>query len=229
MPENKENQAPKMTAKEGMELQMKLIEKLNISPLKDMPKTIAGADVSLERFGTELFAGMIVLSYPAMMPIEYAVAKVEATFPYIPGLLSFREMPGLLECLKKLKTKPDLIMVDGQGIAHPRRMGIATHLGIETGIPTIGCAKSKLFGEFDAPKNAGDAMKILDPKTRDHLGFALKSKKGSNPLIISPGNKISAEQALEVVKNCLRLHRLPEPTRLAHKLVNEFRKGELLP
>ncbi len=200
---------------------------VDTSPLGKIPKTIAGADVSLERFGTDLYAGIIVMSYPDLVPIEYAVSKIKVEFPYIPGLLSFREIPGLLDCLRKLKNLPDLIMVDGQGIAHPRRLGIATHLGIVSGIPTIGCAKSNLYGRFDVPMETGVASMMLDPKTLEHIGFALKSKERANPLIVSPGNKISVGESLDIVRKCLRGYRLPEPTRLAHELVNRFRKGEI--
>jgi deoxyribonuclease V len=217
----------KIGPKEAIEAQKRLRDSIRIEPLKKPIRTIAGADVSLERFGKELYAGITVLSYPDLTPIEYAVAKVEAAFPYIPGLLSFREIPGLLACLAKLKTRPDLIMVDGQGIAHPRRLGIASHLGLVTGIPTIGCAKSRLYGVFDMPKKLGAEKKILDPYTGGQLGYALSSKARSNPLIISPGHKVSLDDSLAIVKSCLRGYRLPEPTREAHQLVNRFRKGEI--
>src|SRR5581483_8312936 len=123
-----------MTPKEAIELQKKLRQNVALLPLEGEIKTIAGADVSLERFGTELFAGIIVFSYPDLVVLESAVVKMPVGFPYVPGLLSFREIPGLLECLQKLKIQPDVIVVDGQGIAHPRRRGIATHLGLVTGI-----------------------------------------------------------------------------------------------
>jgi len=222
-----------LTPQEAIERQNGLRHRIDVRPrnLEEKPiRSIAGADVSLERFGDELFAGIVVLSYPDLTPMGHATAKVDVEFPYVPGLLSFRELPGLLACLEKLGEsgiKPDLVMVDGQGIAHPRRLGIATHLGIATGIPTVGCAKSRLYGRFAAPKNVGEANEIVDPKTGERLGYAFKSKERSNPLIVSPGHKVSTEQALEVVKNCLRGYRLPEPTRLAHELVNRFRRGEL--
>ncbi len=221
-----------LTPKEAVERQNALRHKVDVRPrdFESKPiRTIAGADVSLERFGDELFAGMALLSYPDLTPIAHATAKVEASFPYIPGLLSFREIPGLLACLEKLIAegkKPDLIMVDGQGIAHPRRLGIATHLGIATGIPTVGCAKSRLYGAYKEPKGVGEASEIVDPKTGERLGYAFKSKERANPLVVSPGHKVSAEQALDVVQHCLRGYRLPEPTRQAHELVNRFRRGE---
>jgi len=215
----------KITAKEAIAAQARLRGKVLIKSLDTPIRTIAGADVSLERFGTELFAGIIVMSYPQLEVIECAVTRVEVGFPYIPGLLSFREIPGLLACLEKLKIKPDLIVVDGQGIAHPRRMGIASHLGVITGIPTIGCAKSRLYGVYNDPWRVGDSSKILDPQTGEVLGHAFRSKERSNPLIVSPGHKVGIEESLEIVRSVLRGYRLPEPTRQAHNLVNDFRKG----
>jgi deoxyribonuclease V len=216
-----------LTPAEATALQKRLAKKVRIRPIEKNIRTIAGADVSLERFGTELFAGIVLFSYPDLTPICSAMAKMPMEFPYIPGLLSFREIPGLLECLKKLPGLPDLIMVDGQGIAHPRRLGIATHLSLATGIPTVGVAKSRLYGQFKEPKTVGAAEPITDPKTGEQLGWAFKSKERSKPLLVSPGHDISLEESLDIVKNCLRGYRLPEPTRKAHELVNKFRKGEV--
>jgi deoxyribonuclease V len=215
------------TAKEAIEIQKRMKGEVSLGPLEKPIRTIAGADVSLERFGTDLYAGIVVLSYPDLQVVSYAVAKAKVTFPYVPGLLSFREIPGLLLCLEKLKIRPDLIMVDGQGIAHPRRLGIASHLGVLAKIPTIGCAKSRLYGKHDEPDEAGEARELRDPHTDELLGYALRSKERSNPLIVSPGYGISAKESLDVVKSCLRGYRLPEPTRLAHELVNKFRRGEI--
>ena len=222
-----QNQVWDVTPKQAIEIQKQIADLVRITPLDKKIKTIAGADVSLNMFGKDLYAGIIVLSYPDLNVIEHACVKVEVAFPYIPGLLSFREIPGLLKCYEKLKIKPDLIIVDGQGIAHPRKMGIAAHFGVLINTPTIGCGKSKLYGEFANAENPGDAQKITDPKTRDQIGWAFKSKRRANPLIISPGHLISVDQSLEIIKTCLRGYRLPEPTRLAHELVNAFRLGNL--
>jgi deoxyribonuclease V len=224
-----------MEIREKIEEQKELAGKVRLKPLERTIRTIAGADVSLERFGTELFAGVVVMSYPDLTPLHHATARVPVTFPYIPGLLSFRELPGIVECLAKLTVPPDLIMVDGQGIAHPRGLGIAAHLGVLLSVPTVGCAKSRLYGEYNEPIAVGEAQKIVDPKADSaakangsaQIGWAFKSKNGSNPLIISPGHLVSMDESLEIVKNCLRGYRLPEPTRRAHELVNKFRKGEL--
>ncbi|MDB4984374.1 MAG: deoxyribonuclease [Patescibacteria group bacterium] len=217
-----------MSPTEAVALQKKLREELRHISLPRKPKFIAGADVSLERFGTELFAGIIVLSYPSLEIVEHSCIKTPVTFPYVPGLLSFREIPGLLECWDALKTKPDVVVVDGHGIAHPRRLGIAAHFGLVADVPTIGCAKSRLYGEYDMPsEEPGSETEIIDPKTGEVIGIALRSKKKSNPLLISPGNLITLAESLSIIKTCLRGYRLPEPTRLAHNLVNAFRKNEI--
>jgi deoxyribonuclease V len=208
-------------------LQKELATQVSLEPLAAVPRTIAGVDVSLERFGTELFAGVIVFSYPDMKVIDRSTVALPVSFPYVPGLLSFREIPGLLRCFEKLRVRPDLIMVDGQGIAHPRRLGIATHLGLLLDIPTIGCGKSRLYGAYVEPTEVGEAASITDPKSGDIIGVAYKSKVRSNPLIISPGHRITVDESLEIVKTCLCGYRLPEPTRQAHLLVNAFRKETL--
>lgn len=219
-----------VTPKEAIEIQKKLQSKLKITPLQKGIRTIAGADVSLNLYEETIYAGIIVLSYPDLVPITHAVLKSSTKFPYIPGLLSFREIPALMECFDKLKEKggmPDVIMVDGQGIAHPRLLGIAAHFGVLADIPTLGCAKSVLYGKFTIPEEVGAANPIIDPKTDEAIGTALKSKLRANPLIISPGHLMSVEDSLRITKSCLRGYRLPEPTRLAHELVNRFRRGEV--
>ncbi len=213
--------------KKAVDIQKELQSKVQLKPLDKKPTFIAGADASVEKFGTDLYAGIIVLSFPDLKPVCHALSKIEITFPYVPGLLSFREIPGLLECFNKLPVKPHLIIVDGQGIAHPRRLGIASHLGLVTGIPTIGCAKTRLFGAFRAPTIPGESSEIKDSYTGDFLGYAYKSNKRSNPLIISPGHLIDQMGALEIVKASIKNYKLPEPTRLAHELVNKFRRGEV--
>jgi deoxyribonuclease V len=219
-----------VTPKEAIGIQKELQDKVSNTPLKRPIRTIAGADVSLNMFSSTIYAGIIVLSYPDLVPIAHAVVQSETKFPYIPGLLSFREIPALMKCLEDLKKRgitPDAIMVDGQGIAHPRRLGIAAHFGVLSGIPTLGCAKSILYGKYDVPENVGDESPLTDPKTGEIIGTALKSKTRSNPLIISPGHLMSVEDSRKIAKACLKGYKLPEPTRLAHELVNKFRTGEL--
>lgn len=227
MPYSMEKQWTNIDPKQAVDIQKELRLQILIQPFDKKLKFIAGADASLEKFGTDLYAGIVVLSYPDLRPVCHALSKVAITFPYVPGLLSFREIPGLVECFNKLPVKPHLIIVDGQGIAHPRRLGIASHLGLVTGIPTVGCAKTRLFGAFRAPIEPGESSEIKDSSNGDFLGYAYKSNKRSNPLIISPGHLIDQKGALEIVKSSIRDYKLPEPTRLAHDLVNKFRRGEV--
>lgn len=178
------------------------------------PRLIGGADVGFEQQGTITRAAMVILEYPSLALVEYQVARIATIMPYIPGLLSFREVPALQAVLKQLQHQPDLLMVDGQGIAHPRRLGVASHFGLLADIPTIGIAKSRLCGQFsalDAP--SGSVQPLTD--RQQQLGWVLRSKARCNPLFISPGHRVSLDTALYWVQNCLRGYRLPEPTRWA--------------
>jgi deoxyribonuclease V len=177
-------------------------------------RTVAGVDASYRDEGT---AAVVVLSYPDLTPIEEATANQRATFPYVPGLLSFRESPLALAAIEKLSALPDLLMVDGQGIAHPRRFGIASHLGLLLDRPAIGVAKSILTGRFEnLGESAGDTAPLVH--RGQVIGMALRSKPRTNPLIVSIGHRIDLETAVALVVGCLRGYRLPEPTRRAHNL-----------
>ncbi len=217
-----------MTPKEAIAMQKRLREEITLVPLKQKPRTIGGCDVSMNRFAKDGYAGFVVLGADTLRMVDHSVVKREIPFPYIPGLLSFREIPMLLDAWEKLRTKPDVLVVDGVGIAHPRRLGIATHLGLVLDIPTIGCAKSVLVGEFKEPKDEfGDFSYMYDPKTKEVIGAALRSKAGVKPIFISPGNLITLEESIEIVKQCITTYRLPESTRLAHNTVNEYRVAGL--
>jgi len=212
----------------AVEAQQFLRQRLKIQPLNKEVKTVAGADVSLNRFEKDLYAGIIVFSYPDLTPLTHSLVKIETNFPYIPGLLSFREAPGLLQAWEKLEVKPDLLVVDGQGIAHPRRLGIAAHIGVMLDVPTIGVAKSILYGKHrELGDQAHSEQDLIDPKTGEPLGIVLRTKERSKPVIISPGHKISLEESGTIIKSMVRGYRIPEPTRLAHNLVNQFRRGEI--
>lgn len=190
-------------------------------PLESI-RLVAGVDVSMTRFDPLLTAGIVVWDRLSGQVVETASARLQATFPYIPGLLSFREIPSLLEVVAKVRAEPDIWMVDGHGIAHPRRMGIAAHLGVLLNRPTIGVAKSRLTGRFTEP----DPQPLSESplmEGSEQIGTVLRTKTKSNPLFISPGHLIDQQSALEIVKACLRGYRLPEPTRLAHLFVNEVR------
>ncbi|PXZ06994.1 deoxyribonuclease V [Gilliamella apicola] len=189
-------------------------------------KLIGGTDVGFEQDGTVTRAAIVTLTYPDFAVVEYHIARLETSFPYIPGYLSFREYPALLNAWQQLKQKPDLLLVDGQGVAHPRRLGIASHLGLLLDMPTIGVAKSKLCGQYEVqPKLAGKVTPLLDKQ--EQIGWVLQSKNNCNPLFISAGHKISQISALHWVKQCLRGYRLPEPTRWADAIASNkplFRK-----
>ena len=209
-------------------LQEELRGKIKAVSLPKHIKYIAGADVSFNKFEKDVYAGIIVLTYPDLVLVEHAVVKTEVDFPYIPGYLSFREIPPLMQCWKLLKTKPDLVVVDGHGIAHPRRLGIAAHFGLMTGVPTMGAAKNILYGTYDEPGIKKDSYSyIVDPKTNEKIGTALRTKDKVKPMLISPGHLNTVEDALAMAKTLVRKHRLVEPTRFAHNLVNDFRMGEM--
>lgn len=217
-----------LAPKDAIELQKTLRQSVRLQRLPKEIRTIGGADVSLNRFGKVAWAGVVVLSYPDLTIIDQATVEAPIEFPYIPGLLSFREIPALLLVYEKLAIKPDLIMVDGQGIAHPRRLGIASHFGLFIDVPTIGAAKSLLTGTFEEPPiEAGQHSLIRDRKTGEIIGAAVRTKPKVKPMIISPGHLITLEEAMNIALATTRGYRLPEPTRQAHELVNRARRGEL--
>jgi deoxyribonuclease V len=182
-------------------------------------RTIAGFDVGFEDQGDTTRAAVVLLDAATLQPLESHVARVPTSMPYVPGLLSFRELPALLQALAMLSRPPDLAMVDGQGIAHPRRLGIAAHFGVATGLPSLGVGKSLLVGRFDPPgPQRGDRSPIVHHG--DRVGFAVRSKPRCNPLIVSPGHRVSPDTAVDLVLACLAGYRLPEPTRLADRLAS---------
>src|SRR5690606_11353142 len=161
----------------------------------------------------------VVLSWPDLQVMERQLARVPTTFPYVPGLLSFREMPAILAAWEQLQHKPDLLLCDGQGTAHPRRFGIACHLGVWLDLPTIGVAKKRLVGRHeDVGNDKGSAVPLLDKNER--IGTVVRSRTGVNPLYVSAGHRISQDTAVEWVMACLTRYRLPEPTRQAHRLAS---------
>ncbi len=204
-----------LTTAEARELQARLALRVIRSKTGIRPQTIGGIDVSVSRFSRLGRAAVVVLSYPSMELVDMATAEAEIDFPYIPGLLSFRETPLIIKAFKKLSCRPDMIMVDGQGIAHPRRLGIASHLGLLLDITSIGCAKSRLTGTHDPlPPERGAYKPLIDGD--ETIGAAVRTKLAVNPLYISIGHKIGLDDSISYVLNCCRGFRLPEPTRLAH-------------
>lgn len=181
-------------------------------------RTIAGVDVGYDMQRNLGRASIVVIDVESMEPVISAQAYLTPGFPYVPGFLSFREVPVILQALACLPSPPDMLMVDGQGIAHPRRFGIAAHLGVETGLPSIGVAKSLLTGRYEEPGELkGSQSVLLDRKAPEIIGTVLRSKDRVKPLFISPGHRVSQESAVKIVQQCLTKYRLPEPTRLADK------------
>jgi deoxyribonuclease V len=175
---------------------------------------VAGVDISVK--DGQARAAIVVLTFPELKLVEVSLAEQPATFPYVPGLLSFREIPSILAAADRLRTEPDLLLVDGQGIAHPRRFGLAAHLGVLLDRPTIGCAKSRLIGTFDEPYHEAGCYTDLWDKG-ELIGAVLRTRSNVNPLYISIGHKIDLPTALDQVLDCCAGYRLPEPTRLAHQ------------
>ena len=211
-----------LTPAQAIAYQHELRRQINITPLLSPISIIGGADISFNKYSEVVYAGIVLFSYPELKIIGQATAISKTKFPYISGLLAFREVPALLNAWDKLTIKPHLMVLDGQGIAHERRTGIATHFGLVTNTPSIGSAKSRLTGQYDEPGNKPFNQSPMYDKG-EVIGIALRSKKNCKPIYISPGHRISMEQSVEVIKNCLRGYRIPEPTRQAHLLVNKIR------
>jgi len=209
----------------AMRLQTELRQRLVLAWDGRPVDSVAGVDVSLPTDRAR--AAIVVLSFPTLQPLEAVTAEVPLTFPYVPGLLSFREAPAILAAWDKLVRLPDLLLFDGQGIAHPRGLGIAAHMGLWLERPTIGVAKSRLYGRHTEPgPNLGDQAPLLSQtKPPSVIGAVLRTRPGTNPLYISPGHLIDVPQAVEFTLACVTRYRLPEPTRWAHKVA----AGEPLP
>lgn len=180
----------------------------------DPPAVIGGADVGFEQGGEITRAAMVLLAYPSLELIEYQIARIPTTMPYIPGFLSFREYPALLAAWELLSQKPDLLFVDGHGISHPRRLGVASHFGLLVDVPTIGVAKKRLCGRFEPLTDEPGARAALIDKG-EQLAWVWRSKARCNPLFITTGHRVSQDSALAWVQRCMKGYRLPEPTRWA--------------
>lgn len=200
---------------EALNIQRRLAQQVSRSNQVTTPHFIAGVDISAGKAQGMATAAVVVLEYPELKLVETQVVQGRLDFPYVPGLLSFRESPLTLTSCEKLAVTPDLILVDGQGIAHPRRLGLASHLGLLLNTPTIGCAKSLLCGRHEEPGvEPGSYSEVVD---RDEtIGAALRTKLGVKPVYVSIGHKVDLEAAIYWVLECCRGYRLPEPTRLAH-------------
>jgi len=222
---------------EAVKLQKRLACKVRLTPLKKQPRLIGGIDCAFSKDGKRIIAAVVVQKLPDFALVETASACQKVAFPYIPGLLSFREAPVCIAAVEKLKSKPDLFIIDGQGIAHPRRLGLAAHLGLFFDKPTIGCAKSRLTGFFEDPPPQKGAYSLLKDKKRanrnirhttggtqyETIGAVVRTRTNVKPVFVSAGNKCLLEDAIKITLGCTTKYRLPEPTRLAHQLVGKLR------
>jgi len=234
-----------VTPKEAIEIQRKLQKRILLKNFSKDIHLVAGADAAFSTLDKLCFANVkpkstlsktkkiicqgakkenlvhgavCVFSFPDMELVEEKTATLPLKFPYIPGLLSFREGTVLLKCFEKIKNAPDVILFDGQGIMHPRKMGIAAHLGILLNKPAIGCAKSYLYGEFNLPANFKGAFEYVRDKNGELIGACLRTRKDVKPIFVSTGHKISLSKAIDIVLACTKRYRLPEPLRYAHRL-----------
>jgi len=211
-----------VTYEEAVKIQKRLREKVILKKIDRRINCIAGLDVSYAKGGNAVWAGVVVLDFPSLVKIEAGWTRTKVSFPYIPGLLSFREVPALLDVLRKIEVEPDLIFCDGQGIAHPRGLGIASHLGVILHKPTIGCAKSRLVGEFDPVGEDRGEYVYLRYQNRI-IGAVVRTKSRVKPVFISPGYGVMLKDCIRFVLETCPTYRIPEPTRQAHLLVTGLR------
>lgn len=204
-----------LTPKEAIALQKQLAGSVMIQPLPSRFKILAASDIGYSRTTDQLTAVMLAFSWPGLELLETAEIVSPVLFPYIPGLLSFREVPPLIEAFRKLEHKPDVLLCDGQGMAHPRRLGFASHLGLCLNVPTVGCAKSRLCGEH-APLTLRKGRSVPLLLDGEQVGLVYCSRDRVKPLYISPGHLSDITSSKKLVSRCLGRYRIPEPLRLAH-------------
>ena len=208
-----------LSPSEARALQYDLRSKIITSDQFRVPRWVAGVDVGFEKQGTITRAAGAVLSFPDLQLVDHAIARQPTRFPYLPGLLSFREIPAILQALESIRQAPDMLLCDGQGMAHPRRFGLACHLGLLTDLPSIGVAKSRLIGQYgELPETKGSWIPLL--ADGQVIGAVLRSRDRVKPLYISIGHRISLVSAIHYVMACCTRYKLPETTRAAHRLAS---------
>jgi deoxyribonuclease V len=206
-----------VSPKEAVRLQRALAPLVRVERLAHPPRLVAGIDVGVK--GTRALAAAVLVQLPELCEVERALAIRDVAFPYVPGLLSFREAPSVLEALSRLHQTPDLLVFDGQGVAHPRRLGIASHVGVLLDRPAVGCAKSRLVGTHDDPPHErGGHVPLMAGD--EQIGAVVRTRTGVRPLFVSVGHRVSLEDAVRIVLDCGSGYRLPEPTRLAHRVAS---------
>lgn len=215
-----------VTPREAARIQSELRSMLRLEPFAGPVRLVAGADVAFSRKDDLVFAAVVLMTWPDCVTAATATVVREGTFPYVPGLLSFREGPAVVEAFGRLDAEPDLLFFDGQGTAHPRRLGLASHIGLLLDLPSIGCAKSRLCGEHREPgKRRGSSAALTD--NDEVVGAVLRTRDGVRPMYVSPGQRMDLPSAIAFTLAACKGFRLPEPTRQAHTLVTRF-KAETL-
>lgn len=209
---------------QAISIQKELSDKVVNENSFDNIKTVAGVDLAILKDQKKLMCGIIVFSYPELIELERKWDVVDENFPYIPGLLAFREGPAIIQTYNKLKKKPDVLIFDGQGIAHPRAFGIACYVGVLLDIPTMGIGKSKLYGNYQEPKDEHGSCESLFSNNGDEIGAVLRTKNKTKPVFVSIGHKIDLKTSVNIALKCNGGYRIPEPTRLADKFVAELKK-----
>lgn len=208
-----------LSPKDAIRLQQQLAKQVRLADDFGTINLVAGVDVGFEDEGRVTRAAVAVLAFPALELEEVAIGRCETRFPYVPGLLSFRELPAVLKALEKLQSVPDILLCDGQGVAHPRRFGIASHLGLICNLPSIGIGKSRLLGTHAPVPDERGAWQPLYDKS-ETIGAVLRTRKGVKPIYVSPGHRISLSSAIEYVMACTTRYKLPETTRQAHRFAS---------
>lgn len=213
-----------VTTTEAIRIQQELADQICLSPFSGEYGYVAGADIAYLKKDKTLFAAVVVLEYPSGKEVISRTDRGEAAFPYVPGLLTFREAPLVLRVFEDLPLTPDIVIFDGQGLAHPRGFGLACHIGLLLDIPSVGCAKSRLVGEYNEPaRRRGSAAPLV---YQDRVvGAVVRTRDKVKPVFVSPGHKVDIEGAVRIVLETCRGYRLPEPTRLAHILSQKAKRG----
>ncbi len=214
----------KVTPEQAIQIQENLRHRIVLKPTFSRASTIGGADVSYPKEGNFLFGAVVVLSLSKMEVLDIGTARERSRFPYLPGLFAFREGPVLIKAFQKLRVRPDVLIFDGQGIAHPREMGLATHLGIWFDLPSIGCAKTPLLRELPIPSPAKGSYELIKKEGRE-VGAVLRTRDGGKPVFVSPGHRIDLSTSIQLVLDACRGFRIPEPLRWAHQVSRNLLRG----